>query len=55
MSIIIKECCSITIEYITTSLQIQKQMNSGVNFEDGDVDLKLFVSKPIHVILLVKC
>lgn len=41
VQIIKKECCFITIEYITPSLQIQKQVNNGVNFEDVDVDPQL--------------
>lgn len=30
------------------SAQVQKQVDSGINFEDVDVDLKLSVLKPIH-------
>ena len=30
------------------SAEVQKQVDSGVNFEDADVDLKLSVLKPIH-------
>ena len=40
-----------------TNIEIQKQLNSGVNvpyFEDVDVDLKLLISIPAHVTWLVK-
>lgn len=30
------------------SAEVQKQVDSGINFEDVDVDLKLSVLKPIH-------
>ena len=47
-----------SIEYITISSQIQKQLTStGVNvphFEGVDVDLKLSVSKAMHATWLVK-
>ena len=36
-------------------LQVQKQVNSGLNFEDVNVDLKkLMFLKPIHVTWLVE-
>ena len=36
------------------SAEVQKQVDSGVNFEDADVDLKLSVLKPIHATWLVE-
>ena len=34
------------------SAEVQKQVDSGINFEYVDVDLKLSVLKPIHVVEL---
>ena len=36
------------------SAEVQKQVDSGINFEDVDVDLKLSVLKPIHATWLVE-
>ena len=36
------------------SAEVQKQVDSGINFEDVDVDLKLSLLKPIHAIWLVE-
>ena len=36
------------------SAEVQKQVDSGINFEDVDVDLKLSVLKPCHAIWLVE-
>ena len=45
----------ITTECFTKSFQVQKQVNSGLNFEDVKVHLKLSVFlKPFHVTLLVE-
>ena len=39
----------------TKSLQVQKQVNSRLNFEDVNVDLKLSVFlRPIHAVWLVE-
>lgn len=36
------------------SAEVQKQVDSGINFEDVDGDLKLSVLKPIHATWLVE-
>ena len=36
------------------SAEVPKQVESGANFEDADVDLKLSVLKPIHTTCLVE-
>ena len=41
--------------YSDYSAEVQKQVDSGINFEDVDVDLKLAVlNKPIHTTWLVE-
>jgi len=36
------------------SAEVQKQVDSGVNFKDVNVDLKLSIWKPIHATWLVE-
>ena len=50
----IKKAGFITTESISKSLQVQKQANSGVNFEDMNVDLKQSFLKPPHATWLVE-
>ena len=56
MSIIKKECKKFCKNKFATwySAEVQKQVDSRVNFEDVNVERKLSVLKPIHATWLVE-